>query len=49
MTVRQPRYSKEEFAHRGGEIYELRVRSRPDLQTLADKRFSRSQGTGTVV
>jgi len=26
MTVRQPRYSKEEFARRGHEIYELRVR-----------------------
>ncbi|MEG3440367.1 hypothetical protein V0288_24785 [Pannus brasiliensis CCIBt3594] len=27
MTVRQPRYSKEEFARRGDEIYETRVRS----------------------
>ena len=27
MTVRQPRYSKEEFARRGHEIYESRVRS----------------------
>ncbi len=27
MTVRQPRYSKEEFAHRGHEIYETQVRS----------------------
>jgi hypothetical protein len=27
MTVRQPRYSKEEFARIGNEIYELRVRS----------------------
>ncbi|MBR8831418.1 MAG: hypothetical protein N5P05_000903 [Chroococcopsis gigantea SAG 12.99] len=26
MTVRQPRYSKEEFARRGDEIYESRVR-----------------------
>jgi hypothetical protein len=26
MTVRQPRYSKEEFARRGHEIYESRVR-----------------------
>jgi hypothetical protein len=26
MTVRQPRYSKEEFAHRGDEIYESQVR-----------------------
>jgi len=25
MTVRQPRYSKEEFARRGHEIYEYRV------------------------
>jgi hypothetical protein len=27
MAVRQPRYSKEEFAQRGDEIYESRVRS----------------------
>jgi hypothetical protein len=27
MTVRQPRYSKEEFARRGREIYESSVRS----------------------
>ena len=26
MTVRQPRYSKEEFAQRGDEIYESQVR-----------------------
>ncbi|NJM65709.1 MAG: hypothetical protein HC851_08575 [Acaryochloris sp. RU_4_1] len=28
MAVRQPRYSKEEFAQRGHEIYEAQVRSR---------------------
>jgi hypothetical protein len=27
MTMRQPRYSKEEFAQRGNEIYESQVRS----------------------
>ena len=27
MTVRQPRYSKEEFARRGQEIYESQVQS----------------------
>jgi hypothetical protein len=27
MTVRQPRYSKEEFARRGDEIYEFQERS----------------------
>lgn len=27
MVVRQPRYSKEEFARRGDEIYEFQVRS----------------------
>jgi len=27
MTVRQPRYSKEEFARRGNEIYHAQVRS----------------------
>ena len=26
MTVRQPRYSKEEYARRGGEIYQQQVR-----------------------
>jgi hypothetical protein len=26
MTVRQPRYSKEEFARRGDEVYESQVR-----------------------
>jgi hypothetical protein len=26
MTVRQPRYSKEEFARRGGEIYDRDIR-----------------------
>jgi hypothetical protein len=26
MTIRQPRYSKEEFAQRGDEIYESQVR-----------------------
>ncbi|NEQ98231.1 MAG: hypothetical protein F6K30_16185 [Cyanothece sp. SIO2G6] len=26
MTIRQPRYSKEEFAQRGDEIYETQVR-----------------------
>ncbi|PSB04659.1 hypothetical protein [Merismopedia glauca] len=26
MTLRQPRYSKEEFARRGNEIYETQVR-----------------------
>jgi hypothetical protein len=26
MTVRQPRYTKEEFARRGNEIYESQVR-----------------------
>ena len=28
MVVRQPRYSKEEFARRGNEIYESQVRSK---------------------
>ncbi|MDC0832354.1 hypothetical protein CKA32_006685 [Geitlerinema sp. FC II] len=27
MTVREPRYSKEEFARRGEQLYEMRVRS----------------------
>jgi hypothetical protein len=28
MTVRQPRYSEEEFVRRGNEIYESQVRSK---------------------
>ena len=27
MTVRQPRYSKEEFAKRGDELYQTQIRS----------------------
>lgn len=30
MTVRHPRYSKEEFAQRGHEIYETQVRSKAE-------------------
>ena len=30
MTARQPRYSKEEFARRGNEIYETQVRSQAE-------------------
>ena len=31
MTVRQPRYSKEEFARRDGEIYETQVRPQVEV------------------
>ncbi len=31
MTVRHPRYSKEEFAQRGNEIYESQVRSQVEV------------------
>jgi peptide subunit release factor RF-3 len=31
MTVRQPRYSKEEFARRGDEIYENQVRPKIEM------------------
>jgi hypothetical protein len=31
MVVRQPRYSKDEFAKRGGEIYESQVRSQVEV------------------
>jgi hypothetical protein len=31
MIVRQPRYSKEEFAQRGNEIYESHVRSQVEV------------------
>ncbi|PSR16518.1 hypothetical protein C8255_17450 [filamentous cyanobacterium CCP3] len=30
MAVRQPRYSKEEFARRGNQLYETQVRSQVD-------------------
>ncbi len=30
MTVRQPRYSKEEFAQRGDALYESQIRSQVD-------------------
>jgi hypothetical protein len=33
MTVRQPRYSKEEFARRGDEIYESQVRQHIDEES----------------
>jgi hypothetical protein len=33
MTVRQPRYSKEEFARRGDEIYESQVRRQIDEES----------------
>jgi len=32
MTVRQPRYSKEEFARRGHEIYESQIRSEVEVE-----------------
>jgi hypothetical protein len=34
MTVRQPRYSKEEFAQRGDEIYESQVRPQVEAGNL---------------
>jgi hypothetical protein len=33
MAVRQPRYSKEEFARRGDEIYESQVRQQIDEES----------------
>jgi len=35
MTVRQPRYSKEEFARRGDEIYEAQVRQQVEDGNMA--------------
>ena len=32
MTVRQPRYSKEEFAQRGDALYESEVRSQVEAE-----------------
>lgn len=57
MVVRQPRYSKEEFARRGNQIYESQVRSQVeadnhgkivaiDIETGA---FELSQDTITAV
>jgi hypothetical protein len=40
MTVRQPRYSKEEFAQRGDEIYESQVRSKVEA---GDQSMSQMQ------
>lgn len=37
MTLRQPRYSKEEFARRGNEIYESQVRSA--MLALRDRKL----------
>jgi hypothetical protein len=37
MTVRQPRYSKEEFTRRGDEIYESQVRSQIDEESDRSK------------
>jgi hypothetical protein len=34
MTVRHPRYSKEEFAQRGNELYESQVRPRVEESNL---------------
>jgi hypothetical protein len=34
MTVRQPRYSKEEFAQRGHKIYETKVRQQVEADNL---------------
>jgi len=34
MTVRHPRYSKEEFAQRGNELYESQVRSKVEEGNL---------------
>jgi hypothetical protein len=34
MTRRQPRYSKEEFARRGKEIYETRIRPQVEATNL---------------
>ena len=31
MTVRQPRYSKEEFARRGNEMYERQIRPQVEV------------------
>jgi hypothetical protein len=37
MAIRQPRYSKEEFAQRGDEIYESQIRSQIDEQSNRGK------------
>jgi hypothetical protein len=34
MTVRQSRYSKEEYARRGNEIYESQVRSQVEIVAI---------------
>jgi hypothetical protein len=37
ITQRQPRYSKEEFAQRGGQIYDLHIR--PKVETMHKGKF----------
>lgn len=34
MTIRQPRYSKEEHARRGTELYEQQIRPQVELENL---------------
>ena len=48
MTVRQPLYSKEEFARRGDEIYESQIRSHVEAGNY-DKIVAIDITTGTYV
>ena len=43
MTVRRPRYSKEEYARRGNEIYERQVRPQLEGADAGDRRWHRHQ------
>jgi hypothetical protein len=46
MTVRQPRYSKEEFAQRGDKIYESEIRSQIDEESDRGKIVAIDLETG---
>ena len=51
MTIRQPRYSKEEFARRGDEIYESQVRQSDVFQIgdIVAGRIVAIEQTGVLV
>jgi hypothetical protein len=46
MTVRQPRYSKEEFAQRGDALYEAQIRLPPVGYANASRRRQSWQDCG---
>jgi hypothetical protein len=41
MTIRQPRYSKEEFAQRGHELYETQIRAKVEKRQFKSEVHQR--------